>query len=185
MAETIGQAIVRPLRDWEIVEAREVFGDSLRYDAVRVHEVVGWADGLLRLGRRLRGLPPPEAGVHNAVTLGNHCHFPIPLPCVLEPPGYPFGMKWLIHEMTHAWQYQHMGWVYLSKALWTQITKGPEGYQYGGAEGLIAARQNNQTFRTFNMEQQGDIACDYYVLKRTGQDLSAWQPFIEELQKGG
>ena len=186
MAEETGQAITRPLHDWEISEAREVFGDSLRYDRVRVHECATWTDALHRLGRRLRKLPPPPDGQHNAVTLGNHCFFPVSMPQTLDRATHSQGMPWLIHELTHVWQYQHTGWVYLLKALWVQIVAGEKGYEFGEAEGLRLARQNNWTFRKFNPEQQGNIAMTYYTRKRANQPASligAWEPFIEEIRQ--
>ena len=76
------QRRVRPLYDWEIAEARRVFGDSLRYGSVRIHECSTWTDALDRLGRKLKRLDPPGPRDHNAVTLGFHLHFPINLPTV-------------------------------------------------------------------------------------------------------
>jgi len=47
---------------WEIAEARKVFGDSLHYGRIRIHECATWADAMtgwapvlrncLRLGQR-------------------------------------------------------------------------------------------------------------------------------------
>jgi type VI secretion system secreted protein VgrG len=183
VATSTNQEIVRPLYDWEIKEAREVFADSLNYDRVRVHECAGWPDAIHVLGHRLQGRPinPDE---HNAITLGYHCYFPISMPRELTPVGNPFGMIWLIHELTHAWQYQHIGWSYLAKAFRVQITLGEAGYQYGDEAGLVAARQNNLPFSSFNPEQQGNITRDYYIRQRTGQDASAWSPYIDTVQKG-
>ena len=186
MTNTPEQVSVRPLHDWEIAEAREVFDDSLRYDRVRVHECATWTDKIHRLGHRLRGLPPPSADEHNAITLGYSCFFPIPMPKTLATANHRLGMPWLIHELTHAWQYQHTGWVYLLKALWVQITLGAEGYKFGDADGLRAARQKNWTFGKFNPEQQGNITMTYYVHKRANRPasfLSAWEPFIDEIKQ--
>ncbi len=183
MAETTGQETARLLYDWEIEEAKIVFGSSLAYDRVRVHERAGWPDWIHRLGHRLKGQAVPP-GEHNAITLGYHCHFPIPMPTTFTGVDDPFGMVWLIHELTHAWQYQHTGWTYFFKALWVQVTRGEAGYQYGDEAGLIAAKQNGLTFASFNPEQQGNITRDYYIRKRRGLDVSAWQPFIEQVMGG-
>lgn len=65
----------------------------------------------------------------------------------------------IAHELTHVWQYQKFGGVYLFKALQAQHTH--EGYNYGGEAGLT----EKGSFLNFNMEQQGDIMEDYYRLK--------------------
>lgn len=65
----------------------------------------------------------------------------------------------MAHELTHVWQYQKFGGVYLFKALQAQHSQ--EGYNYGGEEGLT----EKASFLHFNMEQQGDIVEDYYRLK--------------------
>jgi len=187
MSETTASRVVRPLHDWEIEEARVAFADSLDYARIRIHERVPWPDAIHRLGHLLRrmGEPPPDE--HNAVTLGNHCHFPVSMPRQFSGPGDPFGMPWLVHELTHAWQYQHLGWPYLMRALWVQVRLGARGYDFGGAEGLRQARQNRRALSSFNMEQQGNIAMLYYIYQRSGRSaevLDAFAPYIEELQKG-
>ena len=130
------QRRVRPLFDWEIAEARKVFGDSLRYDLVWIHEGFTWTDAIDRLGRKLKKLPPPGPQDHNAVTLGNNCYFPVNLPAELVPPGDPldYFMPWLIHELTHAWQYQHTGWAYIVRAFAAQFRYGQAAYDFVGTE---------------------------------------------------
>jgi hypothetical protein len=91
-------------------------------------------------------------------------------------------MKWLIHELTHAWQYQHLGIRYLYEAIKIQIKLGSEAYKYGKERGLEDAHAVGKTFLEFNPEQQGDIASDYYGRLKTGQDISAWDPYIHELK---
>jgi hypothetical protein len=185
---------VRPLYAWEAAEARQVFGDSLRYDRVRIHECATWTDAIDRLGRRLKRMPPPGLEQHNSVTLGYHCYFPVSLPDRLVPPGHPldFCMPWLIHELTHAWQYQHVGWIYLARALAAQFRYGTAAYDFGGEANLVKCRQNHWTITKFNPEQQGDIARYYYYgLRSTNaidepnkqNELSAYQPYICDIQE--
>jgi len=176
---------VRGLYGWEIDEFRPVFGSSLRYDKVRIHECAGWPDSIDRLGRKLKGLPPPGADSHNAITLGNHCYFPVRLPKQPLPLGDPqsYKLDWLVHELTHAWQYQHLGWRYLLLALRAQFREKEAAYDYGGESGLLKSRQKSIAFKKFNPEQQGNITQAYYVRLRAGKDLSAWQPYIDEIQK--
>jgi len=64
------QARVRPLYAWEIAEAHIVFGDTLHFEKVRVHESAAWPDAVDRIGRWLKYMPPPGIQDHNAITLG-------------------------------------------------------------------------------------------------------------------
>jgi hypothetical protein len=173
---------VRPLYGWEIEEARKVFASALDYERVRIHENSTWTNAIDRLGRRLKGLPPIES--HNAVTLGNHCYFPIRLLDQFAPVGHPENYKlgWLIHELTHAWQFQRLGWRYLYLALSAQLRQKGNAYNFDGEDGLKKRRREAWTLQKFNLEQQGDIARTYYDRVCRGFDVSAWQPFIDEFQ---
>jgi len=184
---------VRLLYDWEAAEAHKVFGDSLHYDRVRVHECATWTDAIDRLGRRLKKLPPLGPREHNAVTLGYHCHFPVNLPDQLVPPDDPldYFMPWLIHELTHAWQYQHTGWTYILRALSAQFRYGSAAYDFGGESNLVKCRQEHWTIKNFNPEQQGEIARCYYSCQRPTNAadepnkqnaLSAYKPYIGDIQ---
>ncbi len=70
----------------------------------------------------------------------------------------------LAHELTHIWQYQQFGAVYISKSL--QAQHSAAGYNYGGEPVLT----DSASFLEFNMEQQGDIVEDYFR-HRTGLAL--------------
>jgi hypothetical protein len=173
---------VRSLYDWEIQEARRVFGSQLEYAAIRIHECVATPDKINRIGTRLKGLPAPTN--HNAITLGNHCYFPVRL---LEAPTPPessesYKIGWLIHELTHCWQYQHQGWKYLAKALQAQFREGAQAYQFGDENGLLERLARGEKFANFNLEQQGDICRSYYERVVRGQNTQAWGPFIAEVQ---
>lgn len=180
-ASSPNQRVVRPLYSFEIEEARTVFGPRLNYDRVRVHEGAAWTDAIDRLGRKLKRLPP-LAG-HNALTLGYNCYFPIRLPETLSAPQDPFGMSWLMHELTHAWQYQQIGWRYLFLALSAQFRLGAKAYDFGGAKGLEDRRKEMGNLFTFNLEQQGDIAREYYIRLRSGQEVAAWVAYIADIQE--
>jgi len=176
---------VRGLYAWEIDEFSSVFGNSLDYRRVRIHECASWPDWIDGIGRKLKGLPPPGVNSHNAVTLGNHCFFPVELPDHLLPPNDTESYKhdWLVHEMTHAWQYQHQGWKYILMALSAQFRDKEKAYDFEGESGLLKSRQKGKLFKQFNPEQQGNITQTYYVRRRRGQDASAWEDFIDELKQ--
>lgn len=184
MSNTIkSPATIRPLHTWEILEARLVFGEGLNYEKIRVHECTPWPDWINRLGTFLKRLPPPDQ--HNAVTLGNHLYFPVKLLENPVEPNHPESYKtdWLIHELTHAWQFQLLGWRYLWMALGAQFRHGENAYKFGGEEGLVEGKQKGLQLASFNLEQQGDIARTYYVRLKKGIDVTAWQPYIHELQQ--
>ena len=130
-------------------------------------------------------MDPPGEDSHNAITLGNHCFFPVALPKSPPPDGDPqsYKLDWLVHELTHAWQYQKMGWIYLYKALRAQLRDKAQAYDFGGEKGLLKSRSKQIPFKKFNPEQQGNITQEYYVRLRAGEDTSAWDPFIEEIHK--
>ena len=80
----------------------------------------------------------------------------------------PFSEAILIHELVHVWQYYQQGAAYIPRALRAQGSA--MGYNYGG----LAALQNAQHISEFNLEQQGDLVMDYFLLL---QDLQAsWAP---------
>lgn len=174
----------RSLYGWEIQEAYQVFGQGLNYARVQIHEGAGWPDRVYRLGARLQRMEI-DPQVHNAITIGNHVYFPVNLPGSLQNPGDPefYKLTWLIHELTHVWQYQHMGWVYLLKALNVQIRQGAGAYHFGGEDGL-RLRGSLARLRDFNLEQQGDIARSYYERLRLGEDTGAWKHYIAEMRGG-
>lgn len=181
--ETDCKPSARPLYGWEAAEARRVFGDRLRYEDIRIHECTNWTNLIDRVGRRLRGMPPPKN--HNALTLGNHCYFPVKLLDNPVPANHPefYKLGWLIHELTHAWQYQQMGWSYLTQALLTQFREKGLAYDFGQADGLKKVRKDGGGLKKFNLEQQGDIARSYYDRLCRGEDVTDWQPYIEEIRK--
>ncbi len=174
--------LTRSLYAWEIQEARRVFGEKLACEQIRIHECTSWPDTIDKVGRFLKRMPPPIQP--NAVTLGNHCYFPVrlletlPLPSVAEYNK----LLWLVHELTHAWQYQHFGWLYLLNALSAQFSQGAQAYDFGGEAGLQQATLQGRCFTDFNPEQQGDICRSYYDRLCREQDTAAWRPFILELQ---
>jgi hypothetical protein len=171
---------VRPLFAWEIQEARRVFAGELNYEAVRIHENAAWLKSLHKIGswlKRVHNDPEPKA-----ITMGNHCIFPGKLYDTL-PPNEAREISrvgWLIHELTHVWQFQRMGWRYLFQALVAQFRLRDHVYDFGGEAGLVESHSIGWKLIDFNLEQQGDIARTYYQALRDGKEVSAWQPFIEE-----
>jgi RHS repeat-associated protein len=128
-----------------------------------------------------------------ARTLGNTINF---------PKGARKNKALFIHELTHVWQYQTKGWIYAPRALGAQITTGydyripdpnskklvdsPSVTIFSGKlpkdESLIEERKKGKTLSDFNEEQQADIIRDYYVRLKANDDVSAYEPFIRDIQ---
>lgn len=90
----------------------------------------------------------------------------------------------IVHELTHSYQYERVGSVYIGEGLWAQLTQGRKAYDYGGSNGLAEARAAGKCYRDYNREQQGQIAQDYCTLVLAGQETKAYEPFIAELKMG-
>jgi hypothetical protein len=172
---------IRALRAEELAEVEMVFSTGLDVARVRINESSPLPNWVGYIGAKLRGATPPE---HNAITLGNTCYFPIPL--TTNDPANPLWLRdmgWLMHELTHAWQYQHDGLIYLYQAVFKSPTYQyvPEGESPDGA--LKGFSKAGKVFRDFNREQQGDIVRDYYFFRKENRDVSAWEPYLKELHE--
>lgn len=171
----------RRLRVGELLEARTVFQNSLDLDLVWVHEQVGFPNWMARIGSVLSRQNAPS---NNAITLGNHLYFPIDLD-TSDTALANLQLKdiaWLMHELTHSWQYQHLGIRYLFDAIGAHLRDGDQVYSFGGQKGLEDAHSIQKSFLEFNPEQQGDIVRSYYFRLKRGEDTTVWDPFIAELR---
>lgn len=92
----------------------------------------------------------------------------------------------LIHELVHVWQYCQQGAPYIPRALRAQRT--PMGYNYGGLNALHKASHISE----FNLEQQGDLVMDYFLLlqdrraswapEARAEDLTLYETFIDQIR---
>lgn len=96
----------------------------------------------------------------------------------------------VVHELTHVYQYEKVGTLYLGEAVHAQATRGSDAYNYGGPDGLVVAQAGGRPFSSFNREEQAQIAQDYYryVLKGglalTDEQKAAYEHYIAELRAG-
>ena len=107
----------------------------------------------------------------------------------------------MIHELTHVYQFELIGSIYMYQALRAQKEKNGRkytGYDYGEPEKeweqLELDRKAGKKFCDYNREQQAEIVMHYYkyILTEDGLQegvseslvLKAYKPFIEELKKG-
>jgi hypothetical protein len=162
-------------------EANLVFADNLHYDKVKIYEGSKLPLWVAQLGSIFSKEDPPTK---NAITLRNRLYFSKIIdtgPTAVQPTKL-IDTAWLIHELTHVWQYQHIGIRYLYDAIRVQIRLGTKSYDYGGEQGLRDAHKAGKTLLDFNPEQQGDIARVFYKRLKTKQDVTAWMPFIQVLK---
>ncbi|MGB3799373.1 MAG: hypothetical protein WA952_06120 [Lewinella sp.] len=101
---------VRPLNPEEVDLLYPVFGESIPYHRIRLHERA-------HIGPRRHGIAYVSFFTINS--WGK-----------LSPPV-------LVHEVMHVWQYVHRGALYIPRALAAQRTFS--GYNYGGLPGLRRA----------------------------------------------
>lgn len=171
---------IRPLRPDEQAAAQQIFENGLDLTRARISEGSQIPNTIGQVGALLRGRPIPPA---NAITVGNTSYFPRELTSDLVD------IAWLMHELTHQWQYQHFGMIYLAQAI------GAPTYVYCNAgetpaAALARCHAEGKTFASFNREQQGDIVRDYcFALKQPQDpnamppDLSAWAPYLQEIRQ--
>jgi hypothetical protein len=155
-APTQQPSVNRGLTPDEIEIARSVFGDALDTSQIRLTD----------------DSPDPP----NAVTFPNNIKFP--RGDVNGPPSLTH-RAWLVHELTHVWQYQRGRTV---PQLALDAFRGD--YDYGGEQGLRDAVAQGKRFGDFNHEEQGDILRDYYRKRELRQDISAYQPFVDQVRFG-
>ncbi len=176
---------VRSLYAWEVTEASQVFAGELAYDRVVVHENDPRPDLVDQVSRRLRGMPPLPEGRHNAFTIGNHCFFPVALPETLPPPGADRSrtLGWLMHELGHAWQFQHTGWRYFFQAIWVQMMMKEKVYLLPDLSTLDGMRAEGRTLFHFTVEQQCDLLKLFYLAEE-GEERRVYGMYAGDILRG-
>ena len=155
-----------PLTAEEITMMSNIIGpDSIRYREVRVAQ-----GGLLNIVFKYNGnLAFATWRTINIPQTGRHTHDNHPL---------------VAHELTHIYQYERIGSRYLGEAIYMLVKTKRDCYDYGGRSGLEYACATGIHYCDYNREQQAMIVQDYYTLQQLGADVSAYQPYIIELQEG-
>jgi hypothetical protein len=125
----------RKLTPGELREAKSVFGLSINYDKVIVHEATAY-------------FFQPNG---TAITPNGEIYFP--------PADYKYSFAtnrsdaaWLIHELTHVWQHQRGMWVRLRGM-------ANRNYDYGDLS------KSKLAFLSQGVEVQASIVGDYYRIK--------------------
>ncbi len=136
----------RKLTPQEVQVAKSVFGDSINYDLVRIDESARSVAAAKEIanGESYR----PFTTFHTINTWG-----------AIENSK-------LIHELTHVWQYEQDGAIYIAEALAAQHSD--EKYAYGGIAELEKRLAQGEGLTSFNREQQGKLVEHYYELRTKG-----------------
>ena len=168
----------RHLSTAEIAYAKEIYRDSIDYSQITITR-----DSLLAVGA-------PR-------TIGNTIHLKS------GPPWNDFkgdtmelsddGLKTLIHEMGHVWQFQNGGLAYIPQSIAVQIKASLGGGSRDLAYDWRAALKAGIPWEKWNPEQQAQAIEDYNIaLRRTKdgtatlddfQTISTLLPFIEKVRR--
>lgn len=164
-----------PLTEREEAEGRALLGeDGLSWSEVRVAEggILGLAFGTNK---------------HRAFTLWHTINLP-------GRGGHTrSNLAIVIHELVHVYQYEQVGSAYVPQALSAQHSA--EGYDYGGAEGLVTDRAAGLAYRDYNREQQAQIVQDYFntlhppagdnrTEEKRQEALACFAPCVAEMRAG-
>ena len=164
--ETISDIIkfnTRPLNGGEIAIAKEVYGNAINYNLVRV-------DNAALLGPSWTGRD--YTSFHTINGWGAR------------------SSDVLIHELGHVWQYEQIGAMYMPQAIHDQNTM-PDAYDYGGIAQLEASKTKG--IWSFGREQQAQILQDYYRLKHgmtpekapdaTAKDIPLYEIYVNQVRR--
>jgi hypothetical protein len=72
----------------------------------------------------------------------------------------------MVHELTHVWQYENAGAIYMPQAIHAQVWG--EKYDYKDVAGLQRKKTAGEGFLSFNREQQAQIVQDFFSLRQNG-----------------
>lgn len=98
----------------------------------------------------------------------------------------------IVHELTHVYQFELVGSIYLWQALRVQWAEGNRAYKYGDWKSLETKQGQGWHFRDYCREQQAQIAQDYYIkilaaeepVPEDNPERKAYESFIYELRNG-
>ena len=133
----------RPLTGYERSQARKIYQDSIDYDKVSI------AAGSL-------GSVGASRTIGNTICLEDK-KFEDNTSSLTDK-----GLRTLIHELAHVWQYQHGGARYIPNALWAQAASTVETGDRNAAYHWREALQEGKEWKDWNAEQQAAAMEDYF-----------------------
>lgn len=136
----------RPLNEFEELLVQEYFGESVNYEKVRIKE------------------GGPLTWIYPGVTVGYTISFP--------NGSYNFSdvkkQALFLHEMTHVWQYERIGFSYMFKALHEEIFE---------EAAYVIHYDEDLDFDDYDLEEQGEIVAEYFL---SGDER--YEKYIAELK---
>lgn len=140
----------RDLTAGEIEIAREIYGDSINYDKVKVHDGKLFFAQPDHSGMTPRGEIYAHGSTYHDDYAGEHA----------EMQGF------FVHEMGHVWQHQNGILNVVWSALRAQIR---HGFNYSRAYPYLL--DADKTLIDYNLEQQASMLEDYFRVVRRGFDF--------------
>lgn len=133
----------RRLTDKEIACARQIFGESIDYQKVKIYRGIPW-------------LPSLKV----AVAPNGNIYFPRDLCPADFTEAEPHFQVWLIHELTHVWQSQQGFRTWLGGLL---LALRGGYYRKRCYDYPQAAEDGLPEFSDLNMEQQAEVLAHYFA----------------------
>lgn len=151
----------RNLNDFEITEAKNIFGDSIKYSKLKIREN-SWMAKIGAKSAKKKKL---------AFVFIRTINFSVAINCKENKND----SSWLIHELVHTLHYKKLGIAYISEALRAQRNGG---YYYGGIDSL----KKHLNLFEFNLEQQAEIATHYYENLDDSNHNEVYSKFINQIK---
>ncbi len=143
---------IRRLRADEEDFVRQVFGDTLDFDRIRLTNLVGLSD---------RPFTFPTVDDHILLNIGvSDEMFDNPITTGRPNTKYAVPGQLLIHELTHAWQIQHASFLngyvpgFLCEGIREQVFQGKTAYNYGPP---------GPPWDSFTLEGQAHMVDDWFA----------------------
>ena len=149
----------RVLTTYEIEALSLVFGNSVDFLKIRIVE----KSYLAKLGSKF----------NHSKKLGFVLFRTVNFSSQIDCANNSKDMMWLVHEMVHVSQFNTVGFIYIIKALRAQKNGG---YSY-------EMNWLKMPLKSFNFEQQGDIAKHYYQSYINDKTIEPYRIVIKEIRQ--
>jgi hypothetical protein len=153
--------VSRPLTKGEIQLARQVFGDSIDYAAVKIHDKPYLP--LLPLQPKNSGMTP-NGEIYTRDSYS---------------PDYSrenlYTRAFFIHEMTHVWQYQNKVLHPAAEAVKLNLK-----HKFNYAAAYDFQLDKSKDLVRYDMEQQAAIVQEYFLLKHRKADATQYEAVLKK-----
>lgn len=135
----------RQLSEAELLISKNIFGSNIDHKKVRIN------------------IGGPLTWIYPAVTIGHTISFP-------KNNYNPDNVKdqaLFIHEMTHVWQYENIGFIYAPRSLYEEISQ---------KNAYVVHYDEKKAFIEYDLEEQAEIMAEYHLTKNP-----IYQKYIDSL----